>query len=119
MVNPIRAALSEVDFVETGEDAGTMLIAAFAGAQAGEAAQGDPSILGVAAFVIPSYFVLVFVIGISKAVLLGEIRKQDRVIVETLRDLGVLNDPESKKAEYLEEWRSWVEEGNPGLPESY
>lgn len=54
-----------------------------------------------------------------KAALLGEIRKRDRAIVQMLRDLGVLNDPESKKAEYLDEWRSWVEEGSPGVPQSY
>lgn len=54
-----------------------------------------------------------------KAALLGEIRKRDRAIVEMLRDLGVLNDPESKKAESLDEWRSWVEEGSPGVPQSY
>lgn len=54
-----------------------------------------------------------------KATLLGEIRKRDRAIVQMLWDLGVLTDPESKKAESLEEWRSWVEAGSPGMPESY
>lgn len=54
-----------------------------------------------------------------QATLLGEIRKRDAAIIEMLRDLGVLDDPESQKAESLEKWRSWVEEGSRGLPGSY
>lgn len=54
-----------------------------------------------------------------KTALLGEIRKRDRAIAEMLQDLGVLNDPESKKAESLDEWRSWVEGGSSGIPQSY
>ncbi|AGN02437.1 hypothetical protein L593_12490 [Salinarchaeum sp. Harcht-Bsk1] len=54
-----------------------------------------------------------------QAALLGEIRKRDRAIVQMLRDLGVLNDSESKKAEFLDEWRSWVEDGDRGIPQGY
>jgi len=54
-----------------------------------------------------------------KAALLGEIRKRDKAISQMLRDLGVLNNPESRKAEAIEEWRSWAEEGSPGVPQSY
>ena len=54
-----------------------------------------------------------------KAALLGEIRKRDKAISQMLKDLGVLNDPESRKAEALDEWRSWAEEGSLGVPQSY
>ena len=48
----------------------------------------------------------------KKAALLGEIRKRDKSIFKMLKELGVLDDPESQKADALESWRSWVEEGN-------
>lgn len=55
----------------------------------------------------------------KKAALVAEIRKRDKDIFQMLTDLGVLDDPESKKADALEQWRSWVEEGSRGSPESY
>lgn len=54
-----------------------------------------------------------------RAALLGEVRKRDKAIIHMLRDLGILDTNGSIKAESIEKWRSWVEEGNPGFPESY
>lgn len=51
-----------------------------------------------------------------KAALLGEIRKRDRAIVQMLKDIGVLDDPDSQKADALEQWRRWVDDaGNPRI----
>lgn len=46
-----------------------------------------------------------------KAALLSDIRKRDKAIFEMLTDIGVLDDPESQKADALESWRSFIEEG--------
>lgn len=48
----------------------------------------------------------------KKAALLGEIRKRDKSIFKMLKELGVLDDPESQKADALERWRGFVE-GDP------
>ncbi|THE63925.1 hypothetical protein D8Y22_15515 [Salinadaptatus halalkaliphilus] len=38
-----------------------------------------------------------------KTALLGEIRKRDKAIIQMLKDVGVLNDPDSQKASALEQ----------------
>lgn len=43
-----------------------------------------------------------------KAALLDEIRKRDKDIISMLKSLGVLDDPESKRADALAEWREWI-----------
>jgi len=48
----------------------------------------------------------------KKAALLGEIRKRDNAIFKMLKDIGVLDDPESQKANALESWRAFIEQGN-------
>lgn len=48
----------------------------------------------------------------KEAALLDEIRKRDKTIFRMLKEVGVLDDPESQKADALESWRSFVEDGN-------
>lgn len=48
----------------------------------------------------------------KEAALLGEIRKRDKTIFNMLQKVGVLNDPESQKADALEDWRAFVEGGS-------
>lgn len=48
----------------------------------------------------------------DKAPLLEEIRRFDDSIFKNLKDLGVMRDPESKKADALDSWRDFVESGN-------
>ncbi|AAG18807.1 hypothetical protein PNP59_00755 [Halobacterium salinarum] len=45
----------------------------------------------------------------NEAALLNEIRKRDKTIFRMLKEVGVLDDPESQKADALESWRSFVE----------
>jgi hypothetical protein len=47
----------------------------------------------------------------EKAPLLSEIRQYDKSIMQDLQKLGVLDDPESQKADALEEWRGFIEGG--------
>lgn len=47
----------------------------------------------------------------KKAALLDDIRKRDKDIIGMLKNLGVLEDPESKKADALDEWRQFVQGG--------
>lgn len=47
----------------------------------------------------------------EKAALLSEIRQYDKSIMQDLQKLGVLNDPESQKADALEQWRGFIEGG--------
>ena len=46
------------------------------------------------------------------AALLDDIRKRDKDIIGMLKSLGVLEDPESQKADALNEWRNFVSEGD-------
>lgn len=48
----------------------------------------------------------------DKSALLDDIRKRDKDIISMLKSIGVLDDPESKKADALESWRDWVEDGS-------
>lgn len=43
--------------------------------------------------------------------LLEELRRFDSEIISELKSLGVLDDPESQKADALAEWKSYVEQG--------
>lgn len=45
------------------------------------------------------------------APLLKEVRKYDDSIFKSLKELGVLDDPESAKAESVDTWRRFVEDG--------
>lgn len=45
----------------------------------------------------------------KKAALLDDIRKRDKDIIGMLKNLGVLEDPESQKADALDQWRQFVE----------
>lgn len=45
----------------------------------------------------------------QKTPLVDEIRQYDKSIVQDLKSLGVLQDPESKKADALDSWRKFVE----------
>lgn len=47
----------------------------------------------------------------KKAALVEEVRRFDNSILRDLKTLGVLNDPESKKADALSDWRSFVDQG--------
>lgn len=44
--------------------------------------------------------------------LLEELRQFDKDIVNDLKKIGVLDDPESQKADALAEWKSYVEQGH-------
>lgn len=44
--------------------------------------------------------------------LLKDVRQYDDSIFKNLRELGVLNDPESQKADALGEWREYMEQGH-------
>ena len=48
----------------------------------------------------------------KKAPLLEEIRRYDKSIIHDLKKLGVLDDPESQKAEAVESWRGFIESGS-------
>ena len=45
------------------------------------------------------------------APLLEEVRQYDNSIFQSLKKLGVLDDPESSKADKMESWRSFIENG--------
>jgi len=45
------------------------------------------------------------------APLLEEVRKYDNSIFQNLKELGVLDDPESAKADSVESWRQFLEDG--------
>lgn len=47
----------------------------------------------------------------EKAPLLEEIRRFDNAIIKNLKSLGVLDDPESQKADAVKEWRQYLESG--------
>lgn len=43
---------------------------------------------------------------------LSELRRYDNSIVSDLKDLGVLDDPETQKADALKEWTAYIDNGN-------
>lgn len=47
----------------------------------------------------------------EKAPLLEEIRRFDNSIIKNLKSLGVLDDPETQKADAVKEWRQYLESG--------
>lgn len=48
----------------------------------------------------------------QNSALISELRKYDRSVMQDLKDLGVLNDPESKKADAMSEWRAFLDKGD-------
>ena len=46
----------------------------------------------------------------QKTPLVDEIRQYDNSIMQDLKNLGVLNDPDSKKADALESWKEFVDQ---------
>lgn len=48
----------------------------------------------------------------KEVALLDEIRRRDKTIFRMLKEVGVLDDPESRKADAFEQWRFFVEGGD-------
>lgn len=48
----------------------------------------------------------------KKAALLSEIRQRDKDIIDMLKSLGVLDDPESQKANAVNKWRNWIDDNS-------
>lgn len=47
----------------------------------------------------------------AKGPLVDELRRYDKEIVNEMKQLGIIDDPESKKADALDSWRQFVESG--------
>lgn len=69
MAGYLQSVKGEFDIVESGEDAATMILAGVAGGGASRYALGDPSTLELVAFLLPTYFALVFVLGLIRAII--------------------------------------------------
>jgi hypothetical protein len=51
----------------------------------------------------------------EKGALVEEVRRFQNSIIQNLKQLGVLEDPETKKANALDQWRSFVDDGGSAM----